>query len=97
MKSFLRNNDTEMYLTHNEGKSAIAGRFIRTLKNGIYKYMTSIWRNVYIDKLDDKVNKHKNTYSTIKMKPVDVKSDTYIDCSKETDDEDPKFKNWWDC
>ena len=97
MKSFLRNNDTEMYLTHNEGKSAIAGRLIRTLKNRIYKYMTSIWKNVYIDKLDDKVSKHTNTYSTIKMKPVDVKSDTYIDCSKEIDDKDPKFKNWWFC
>ena len=42
-----------MYSTHNEGKSAIAERFIRTLKNKIYKYMTSVSKNVYIDKLDD--------------------------------------------
>ena len=73
-----------MYSIHNEGKSVIAERFIRTIKNKIYKYMTSISKNVYIDKLDDIVNKYNNTYhSTIKMKPVDVKSSTYIDSSKE--------------
>ena len=73
-----------MYSTNNEGKSVVAERFIRTLKNKIYKYMTSISKNVYIDKLDDIVNKYNNTYhSTIKMKPVDVKSSTYIDSSKE--------------
>ena len=93
MKSFLQNNDIEMYSTHNEGKSVVAERFIRTLKNKIYKYMTSISKNVYIDKLDDIVNKYNNTYhSTIKMKPVDVKSSTYIDSSKEINDKDPKFK-----
>ena len=55
--------------------------------------MTSISKNVYIDKLDDIVNKYNNTYdSTIKMKPVDVKPNTYIDYSKEMNDEDPKFK-----
>ena len=82
-----------MYSTHNEGKSVIAERFIRTLKNKIYKYMTSISKNVYIDKLDDIVNKYNNTYhSTIKMKPVDVKSNTYIDSSKEINNKDPKFK-----
>ena len=64
-----------MYLTHNEGKSIVSERFIRNLKTKIYKYMTSISKNVYIDKLDDVVNKCNNTYhSTIKMKPVDVKS-----------------------
>ena len=93
MKSWLEKNDIEMYSTHNEGKSVIAERFIRTLKNKIYKYMTSISKNVYIDKLDDIVNKYNNTYhSTIKMKPVDVKSNTYIDSSKEINDKDPKFK-----
>ena len=72
-----------MYSTHNEGKSVIAERFIRTLKNEIYKYMTSVSKNVYIDKLDDIVNKYNNTYhSTIKMKPVDVKINTYIDSGK---------------
>ena len=82
-----------MYLTHNEGKSVTAERFITTLKNKIYKSMTSISKNVYIDKLDDIVNKYNNTYhSTIKMKPVDVKSNTYIDYSKEINNKDPKFK-----
>ena len=83
MKSWLEKNAIEMYSTHNEGKSAVAERFIRTLKNKIYKYMTSVSKNVDIDKLDDIVNKCNNTYhSTIKMKPVDVKSNTYIDSSK---------------
>ena len=63
--------------THNEGKSVVAERFIRTLKNKIYKYMTSISKNVYIDNLDGVVNKYNNTYhSTIKMKSVDIKSGT---------------------
>ena len=66
MKSWLEKND--MYSTHNEGKSVIAERFTRTLKNKIYKYMTSLSRNVYIDKLDDVINKYNNSYhSTIKM------------------------------
>ena len=79
MKSFLQNNDIEMYSMHKEGKSAIAERFIRTLC--IY---------VNIDKLDDIVNKYNNTYnSTIKMTPVDVKSNTYICSSKDIND---KFK-----
>ena len=82
-----------MYSIHNEGKSVVAERFIRTLKTKIYKYMTSISKNVYIDKLDDIVNKYNNTYhSTIKMKPVDVKSNTYINSSKEINDKDIKFK-----
>ena len=82
-----------MRSTHNEGKSVIPERFIKTLKNEIYKYMTSIPKNVYVDKLDDIVNKQNNTYhSTIKMKPVDVKSNTYIYSSKEINDKDPKFK-----
>ena len=53
MKSWLEKNDIEMYSTHNEGKSVITERIIRTLKNKIYMYMTSITKNVYIDKLDD--------------------------------------------
>ena len=74
MKSFLQNDDIEMYSTHNKGKSVVAERFIRTLKNKIYKYMTLVSENVYIDKFDDIVNKYNNTYlSTIKIRPVDVK------------------------
>ena len=76
-----------MYLIHNEQKSVIAERFIITLKTKIYKYMTSISKNVYIDKLDDIVNEYNNTYHrTIKMKPVDVKDNTYIDFKKEVND-----------
>ena len=68
-----------MYSTHNEGKSVVAERFIRMLKSKIYKYMTSISKNVYIDKLDDIVNEYNNTYhTTIKMKPIDVKDNTLI-------------------
>ena len=64
-----------MYSTQNDGKSVVAERFIRTLKNKIYKYMTSVSKNVYIDKLDDIVNGNNNTYHrTIKMKPIDVKA-----------------------
>ena len=93
MKSFLQINDIEIYSTHNEGKSVIAERFIRTLQNKIYKYMTSISKNVYIDKLDDIVNKYNNRYySTIKMKPANVKLNTHFNSSKEINDKDPKFK-----
>ena len=80
-------------LIHNEGKSVVAERFIRTLKTKIYKYMTSISKNEYIDKLDDTVNEYNNTYHrTIKLKPVDVKDNTYIDFNKEVNDKDSKFK-----
>ena len=92
-KKWLKDNDIEMYSTNNEGKSVIAERFIRTLKNKIYKYMTSTSKNVYIDKLDYIAKKHNNTYHTsIKMKPVDVKDNTYIDFKKEVNDKNPKFK-----
>ena len=92
MKSWLEKNDIEMYSTHNEGKSVVAERFIRTLKDKIYRFMTSISKNVYIDKLDDIVNEYKNTYyRTIKRKPVDVKDNTYIDFDKEVNDKDRKI------
>ena len=79
-----------MYQAHNERKSVVAERFIRNLKNKIYKHMTSISKNMYIDKLDDIVNGYNNTYHrTIKMRPVDVKDNTYVDSSKEVNDKDP--------
>ena len=82
-KKWLRDNDIVMYSTHNEGKSLIAERFIRTLKSKIYKYMTSTSKNVYIDKLDDIVDEYNNTYhTTIKMKPIGVKDNTYINADK---------------
>ena len=78
---------------YNEGKSAFAERFIRTLKTKFSKYMTSVSKNVYINELDDIVNKYNNTYrSTIKTKSVDVKSNIYIDSSKEINNKDPKFR-----
>ena len=92
-KKWLRDNDIVMYSTNNEGKSVVAERFIRTLKSKIYKYMTLISKNVYIDKLDDIVNEYNNTYhTTIKMKPIDIKDNTYINTDKDTSDKDPKFK-----
>ena len=89
----LQDKNIEMHFTYNEGKSVVAERLIRTLRNKTYKYMTSVSKNVYIDKLDNIVNKHNNTYhSTIQMKPVNVKSSKYIDFVKENNDKDPKFK-----
>ena len=75
-----------MYSIHNKGKSVVAEIFI-------HNYMTSISKNVYIKKLDDIVNECNNTYHrAIKIKPVDVKNNTYIDSNKEVYDKDPKFK-----
>ena len=69
MIRFLQNNDIEIYSTHNEGKFVIAERFIKTLKNKVSKYMTSVSRNVYINKLNGMVNKFTNIYySASKMK-----------------------------
>ena len=82
-----------MYSTHNKGKFFVAKRFIRTIKNKIYKYLTSISKNVYIDKLDDVVNEYNNTYHRpIKMAPIDVKDNAYINIGKKVNDNDSKFK-----
>ena len=92
MKSWLQDNNIEMYSTHNEGKSVISERFFKILENKLYKYMNLISKNVYIDKLDDTVNKSNNKfYSTIKMKSVDVKSSTYNDFDKKINKEGSKF------
>ena len=92
-KKWLKNNHIEMYSTHNEGKSVVIEIYIRTLKTKIYKCMTLISKNVYIEKLDDIVNEYNNTYHrTIKMKPIDVKDNVYIDFGKEVNDNYPKFK-----
>ena len=92
MKSWLQDNDIEIYSTHNERKSVFDEKIIRTLKNKIYKYMTSISKNTYTDKLDYIFNKYNTYHSKIKMKPVDVKSGTYLDFSKENNEKDPKCK-----
>ena len=85
-KKCLQNNGITMY-------SVVAERFIRTLKNKIYKCMTSVSKNVYNNKLDDIVNEYNNTYHrTIKMKPTGVKDNTYININKEVNDKNPKFK-----
>ena len=82
-----------MYSTFNEGKSAVAERFIRTLKNKIFKHMTAISKNVYVDVLDDIVNKYNNTvHKTIKMKPIDVTDDSFAEYNEESNKKDPKFK-----
>ena len=79
----MQNNDIEMYSSHNKEKSVIGERFTRTLKNKINKFVNSASKNVYFDKLDDIFNKYDNTYhNTSKMKPVDLKSNTFIDSSK---------------
>ena len=90
-KKWLKGNDIEMYSTHNEGKFVVAERFIRILKNKVYKDMTAVLKNVYIDKLDDILNEYNNTYHrTIKMKPIEVKDN--IDSIKEVNDKVSKFK-----
>ena len=82
-----------MYSTYNEGKSVVAERFIRTLKNKIFKHMTAISKNVYFDVLDNIVNKYNNTvHRSIKMKPMDVTSDSYVEYNEDFNEEDPRFK-----
>ena len=93
MKLFLQNNRIETYSTYNQGKSVVSERFLRALKNKIYKYMTSVSKNVYIDKLEEMVNKYNNTYHSIMtMKTFDVRSSTYSNSSKDINEKDPKFK-----
>ena len=81
-----------MYSTY-EGKSVVAERFVRTLKSTVYKYMTSISKNVYIDKLDDIENEYNNTYQrAIEIKPVDFKSGNYIEYNVDSNGKDLKFQ-----
>ena len=77
---------------HNEGKSVVAERFIWTLKSKIYKHMTSVSKNLYIDTLDNIINEYNTYHRTIKMKPTEVKDNTYINYIKDVNDKDPKFK-----
>ena len=83
-----------MYSTYNEEKSVVAERFIRTLKNKIFKHMTAISKNVYFDVLDDIVNKYNNTvHRTIKMKPIEVTDNYYAEYNEDpSNKKDPKFK-----
>ena len=82
-----------MYSTYNEGKSVVAERFIRTLKNEIFKHMTTVSNNVYFDFLDDIVKKYNNTvHRSIKMKPTDVRSDSYAESNEDSNEKVSKFK-----
>ena len=93
LKKWLDENDIEMYSTYSERKSGVAERFIRTLENKIYKHMTAVSKNVYFDVLDDLVDKYINTYHRIiKMKPIDVESDSYAEYNLNSNEKDPKFK-----
>ena len=78
-------NNIEMYSNFNEGKSVVAERFIRTSKNKTFKHMTAISKNIYFDALDDIVNKYNNTvHRTIKMKPIDVTSDSFAEYNEDS-------------
>ena len=82
-----------MYSTFNEGKAVVAERFIKTLKNKIYKHMTTFGKNFYFNVLDDIVDKCNNTiHSSMKMKPEDVTDDSFVKYIEETNKKSPKFK-----
>ena len=92
-KKWLKDNNIEMYSTHNEGKYVVAEKFIRTLKSKIYKHMTANSENVYFNVLNDIVDKYNNKYhKTIKMKPIDVKSDYFAGYNEESTEKASKFK-----
>ena len=81
-----------MYSTYNEGKSVVAERFIRTLKNKFFKHMAGIQTKISFDVLDDTVSKYNNTvHRTIKMKPIDITDDYYVEFNEDFNKKDPKF------
>ena len=82
-----------MYSTYNERKSVVAERFNRTLKHKIFKRMTAISKNVYFDVLEDIVDKYNNTvHRTIKLKPIDITFNSYVEYNKDSNEKDPKFE-----
>ena len=92
-KDFFQINNIEMYSTFNEGKFVVAERFIRTLKNKIFKHMKAVSKNVYFDVLEDIVNKYNNTVQrTIKMKPIDAADDSYAEYNEQSNKRNTKFK-----
>ena len=79
-KKFLKENNIQMYSTYNKGKSVVAERFIKTLKNQVYKNLTAVSKNVFFDVLNHIVDKNNNTFhTTIEMKQIDDKSDSYAE------------------
>ena len=92
-KRFLKTNNIEMHSTYNKGKSVVAKRFIMTLKNKIFKHMTAVSKNVYFDVLNDILDKYNNTvHRTIKMKPIDVTSDSSSEYNEDSNVTKPKLK-----
>ena len=92
-KGFFKTNNIELYSTYNERKSVVAERFIRTLKNKIFKHMTAVSKNVCFGVLDDIVNKCNNTvHRSIKMKEIYVASDSYVEYNEDSNITKPKFK-----
>ena len=90
---FLTINNIEMYSTYSEGKSVVAERFIRTLKSKISNHMTAVSKNVYFDLLDDIVNKYNNAvHRSIKMRPIDITPDSYVEYNEGSNKKDLKFK-----
>ena len=84
-KDFLKMNNIEMYSTFNEGKSAVAEKFIRTLKNKIFKHLTAISKNIYFHALDDIVNKYNDmVHRTIKMRPIHVTFDSFAEYNEDS-------------
>ena len=93
LKRFLKINNIEMYSIYNGGKCVVVERVIRTLKSKIFKHMKAVSRNSYFDVLDDFVDQYNNTvHRSIKMKPIDVKSDSYAEYNEDCNKKDPKFK-----
>ena len=92
-KKWFKEINIEMYSIYNEGRAVVAEKFIRTLKSKVYKNMTVISKNVYFDVLSDIVHEYNNTYhKTIKMEPIDVKSDSFAEYNEESNEKDRKFK-----
>ena len=82
-----------MYSTYNEWKSVVIGKYIRMLKNKIFKHVKAVSKNFYFDVLHDIVNKFNSTvHRSIKMKPVDVTSDSYAEYNEDSNEKDPKLK-----
>ena len=90
---FWKINNIVIYSTYNEGKAVVAERFIRTLKNKLFQHMIAVSKNVYFDVLDNIVNKYKTTvYRSIKMKPIDVASDSYAEHNEDLMKKIPNLK-----
>ena len=86
-------NNIEIYSTYNERQSFVAERFIKTLKNKIFKHMAAVSKNVCFDVLDDVAITYNNTVQrTIKMTPTEVTSDSYAKYNEDSNEKDPKFR-----